>query len=248
MLTAVRGLADDGRVIERTPTLADIDAIRDAIVSTGAVLLIVDVLMAYLPGGVDSHRDQDIRTVLSRLGQLAADTGCTVLALRHLSKSRGGGVALYAGGGSIGIIGAARAAYVAARDLDDPTRRVLAVVKANLGPEPASLAYRLVSAEGTDVARVEWLGTSDHDAAGLLALGGSGGEDSDDRHEVDTWLLDLLKVNDGQAPAEHVYKRARADGFSADQVKRAKKRLGVESRKDGMKGGWQWTARPTKGA
>ena len=70
-------------------------------------LLVVDVVMAYLPTGTDSHKDQDIRRVLSRLAALADRTHCTVLLLRHLNKAKGSDP-LYRGGGSIGIVGAAQ--------------------------------------------------------------------------------------------------------------------------------------------
>lgn len=91
------------------PTLADVAGLRELVMRVGARLLVVDVLMAYLPGGTDAHKDQHVRRILSRLATMADETGCTVLVLRHLSKGVGGSP-LYRGGGSIGIIGAARGA------------------------------------------------------------------------------------------------------------------------------------------
>ena len=140
---AVDGVPVDADGTLRPPTLADVLALEEAIHRTGARLLVIDVVMAYLPDGTDSHKDQDIRRVLSRLAALADRTGCTVLLLRHLNKAKGGDP-LYRGGGSIGIVGAARAGLLVAPDPDDPERRVLASVKSNLGPAPESLAYRLV--------------------------------------------------------------------------------------------------------
>ncbi len=101
--------------------------------------------MAYLAGDVNAHRDQDIRRALHVLSGLAERPGCCVIVLRHLNKS-GGGNALYRGGGSIGIIGAARAGFMCGRDPDDETgaRRVFANIKMNIAPEPPSLAYWLV--------------------------------------------------------------------------------------------------------
>ncbi len=131
-------------------------------------MLVIDVLMAYLPTGADSHKDQDIRRVLSRLAALADRTGCTILLLRHLNKANGRDP-LYRGGGSIGIVGAARAGLLVAPDPDEPERRVLASVKSNLGPTPESLAYRLVGAGDYDVARVRWEGQTAHTARGLLS-------------------------------------------------------------------------------
>jgi len=235
-LTAVRVIDEKGKPRERPPTLADIDAITRAIRRTGATLVVIDVMMAYLPGKIDSHKDQDIRSVLSRLTKVGEETGCTFVMLRHLNKAAGGSP-MYRGGGSIGIVGAARAAYLVARDPDDPETRVMACVKSNLAREPESLSYRLESAPGSDVARVVWTGASTLDAAGLLR---SDRDEGDDRSEVDAWLLDLLDQYGGSVNAKDGQKLTRDAGYSIDQVKRAKKRLGVRSIKSGMGSGWDW--------
>ena len=244
-LTAVRVLSDDGEPIERPPTLADIGAIRAAILRTGAVLVVIDVLMAFLPGKVDSHKDQDIRAVLSRLTKVGEETGCTFLLLRHLNKA-GGGSPMYRGGGSIGIVGAARAGYLVARDPDDPDTRVMACVKSNLAREPESLSYRLQGDPDSGVARVVWTGASTHDAAGLLR--NAGDDDQDDRREIEEWLEEVMNAGGGRAAAKDVMNAGRKVGYSVDQVKRAKKRLGIESMKAGMGSGWDWVMRVSEGS
>ena len=77
-----------------------------------------------------------------------------VIIVRHLNKLPGG-PAIYRGGGSIGIIGAARSAMLVGRDPADPSRPVLAVSKSNLAVRPQSIYYTLESA-GEHVARVRW--------------------------------------------------------------------------------------------
>ncbi len=104
---------------EHPPVLPDdLPTIRAAIARVGAKLAIIDPLMAYLSDGTNSHKDQDIRRVLFRVAALAEETGAAVLVVRHLNKATGG-VALYRGGGSIGIIGAARSGLLVAADPDD---------------------------------------------------------------------------------------------------------------------------------
>ena len=49
--------------------------------SNGA-LVVVDPLMAFLGGDVNSHRDQDVRRALAPLARVAEETGCAVLVLR----------------------------------------------------------------------------------------------------------------------------------------------------------------------
>lgn len=176
----------------RPPTLADIAALEHAIITTGARLLVIDVVMAYLPTGTDAHKDQDIRRVLSALSRLAERTRCTVLLLRHLNKGSGRDP-LYRGGGSIGIVGAARAGLLVAADPEDPQRRVLASIKSNLAPAPQSLSYRLLPAvDNPAVARVSWEGVTELTAAALLA--GSQGDGGGASQHAERWLRAYLST------------------------------------------------------
>lgn len=233
---------ESGERYLRPLSLADVYHLDAAMAQTGARLLIVDVLMAFLPAGTDAHKDQDIRRVLSALGAAGDRNQCSVLLLRHLNKAKGGDP-LYRGGGSIGIVGAARSGLLVAADPDDPSRRVLASVKSNLGVMPDSLIYRLVDSPEHGVARVEWEGTTTHDAHGLLA--GPSPDAAEDRHDIDAWLTDLLA--NGSVKANEVYSAADAAGYSKDQAKRAKKRLGIEATREAMDGPWFWKLE-TKGA
>jgi len=220
---AVQGVTlPDGTL--RPPTLADVDELHRLVTETGARLLVVDVLMAYLPSGTDSHKDQDIRRVLSRLSSLADVTGCTVLLLRHLNKAKGGDP-MYRGGGSIGIVGAVRAGMLVAKDPDDEDLRVLACTKSNLGPEPEALTYRLTDADVHGVARVEWIGTSNHDARALLE-DRSESPDRPERDEAAAWLEDYL-IENGKARSGEVKTAASKVRISERTLKRAATELGV---------------------
>ena len=243
-LTAVRSPAEDGSVIERPPTLADIPAIRAAIVRTQAVLVIIDVLMAYLPGKVDSHKDQDVRGVLSRITKLGDETGASFLLLRHLNKA-GGSSPMYRGGGSIGIVGAARAGFLVARDPDDPDTRVLACVKSNLARDPESLSYRLEGAPDSHVAHVVWTGASTHDAAGLLCGAEGDGEEPDGRTNAVRWLTDYFTEHGGAAKASDVMKAAKADDIAERTLRRARDRIGARVERKGFGQGAVWTYDPT---
>jgi len=154
----------------RPPELpADLFLLEDLVKSKGAALVVVDPLMAFLAGQVDSHRDQDVRRVLASMAYMAARTGAAVLIVRHLRK--GAGSALDKGSGSIGIIGAARAGMLVAPDPEDDGRRILAMTKSNLAKMPDALAYRLVNDELCGAARVVWDGASRHTANDLVRRG-----------------------------------------------------------------------------
>ncbi|GAA3565858.1 hypothetical protein GCM10022222_57080 [Amycolatopsis ultiminotia] len=236
-LTSMSTVDEDGNRYERPVTLADMGTIHETVKRYRARLLIVDVLMAYMPGTVDSHRDQDVRTVLARLAAIADETGCAVLLLRHLNKASGGNV-VYRGGGSIGIIGAARAGYVVAPDPDDETRRVLACTKNNLAQMPSSLTYRLESTPDSHVAKVVWYGESAHQASELLTTTTEeASEQSDAVAFIDKYLVDC----GGKSPAKDVLTQGEKGGFTRSTMYRAAKTLGVRKEKDGMRGRWWWT-------
>lgn len=252
-LTRVHALTDvmvwaDGEARRVAPSLPrDVGILRDEIARRHVRLVIVDVLMAFLSGKVDAHRDQDVRGVLHQLAAVADETGATIILLRHLNKS-GGPNALYRGGGSIGIVGAARAGFLVARDPDDDQRRILAVIKSNLAAAPPSLAYRLVDAPEYGCARIEW----EDEPTGLTAdeLLRSPIDDSErsERDEAVEFLTEYLTPIGGEALARDVIKAAAAVGINRETLRRARVRAGVVTRKAGMGGGWVWSIDPNAGA
>ncbi len=227
---------ETGREQERAFTLpGDIPLLEQAIREVDARLIVIDPLMAYLDGKVNSWRDQDVRAALTPLSRLAERTAVAVVILRHLTKG-GGGNAIYRGGGSIGIIGAARSGLLVAKSPDDPEHeRILASSKSNLGPPMPALRYRIVERDGTP--RVEWLGACDYTAASLLSEA-TGDHELPARDEARALLTDVLA--DGPVPQRDVERAARAAGISLTTLSRAKKRLGVEAKKVGFHGASRW--------
>lgn len=214
----------------------DLETVRRAIEQIDAKLVIIDPLMAYLSSATNSHRDQDIRRVLHRAAALAEETGAALIVVRHLTKSVGA-PAIYRGGGSIGIIGAARSGLLVAVDPDDDNRRVLASTKSNLGPRPESLAFRLEADDDT-ASHVVWEGTSTHDANSLTALLVPGEEHQavDDAKE-----FLLCELAEGPVGAKQVKRAASEAGISEASLRRAKASLKVRSQKASMEGGWSWS-------
>jgi len=126
------------------PTIPDdLTEIERAILSVGARLVIVDPLVAFLGERVRATNDQQVRRALTPLAALTQRTGVAVLAIRHLTKNERAS-AKYRGGGSIGLLGAARAVFLAAAHPTDPTCKILVPVKTNLSAPPAAVAYRVL--------------------------------------------------------------------------------------------------------
>jgi RecA-family ATPase len=223
----------------RPPELpADLFLLEDLVKSKTAALVVIDPLMAFLSGQVDSHRDQDIRRVLASLGYMAGRTGAAVVIVRHMNK--GTGSALYRGSGSIGIVGAARSGLLVAPDPDDDGRRVLASSKSNLAKEPEGLAYRIVEDELYGVARVTWDGASRHRANDLVRP-----RVDEDQAPALAEAMRVLKeiLADGPLPAGNVKRLAATAGVKERTLDRARQALGVIPRRKGFGHGahYEWS-------
>ncbi|MEJ7871284.1 MAG: AAA family ATPase [Rubrobacteraceae bacterium] len=212
----------------------DIPLIRQHVEHVGAKLVIIDPLMAFLSGKANAHVDQDIRRALAPLARMAELTGAAVLLVRHLNKSQGGS-AIYRGGGSIGIIGAARSGLLVGVHPEDENKRVLAGQKSNLSPMPDSLAYRIVTA-ANGAARIEYEGVTEAKADTLLRTPADA-EERSALGEAIQFLRDELK--DGPVWAKSVNERARKLEISEASLRRAKGALSVQSSKEGDEG-WSW--------
>lgn len=156
----------DGPHGQELPTFPqNAEELEIVIRDTYAKLVILDPLVAFLDAANNSWKDADVRRALSPLARVAEETGAALLTIRHLTKSFGG-PAIYRGGGSIGIVGAARSALLIASDPTNSDRRVLASVKSNLAPTPVSLAFSIIPRGSSS--GVSWHGESDCTADDLL--------------------------------------------------------------------------------
>jgi putative DNA primase/helicase len=214
----------------------DVDVLGELIKENDIDLFVLDPLGAFVASGVDTHRDAAVRAMLLPLSQMARKERCAVLGIRHHRKG-GSSDARDAGSGSLAFTAAARIEWVAGRDPQDLSRRVLAVAKTNIGREPESLAYRLVQAECEwDTVAIAWDGTSPLTANQLVGDPMS----DDDRSELDdatTFLAQVLE--EGPLPAKRVKQLAREADVAEITMQRAKKRLKIRSRKTSS-GAWLW--------
>lgn len=239
-LEAIRSVGDNGRESARTFDLSrDLPALEAAIGSVdGCRLVVIDPVTAYL-GGVDSHKNAEIRGLLAPLGAIAERHRVAVVAVTHLNKS-GGGPAIYRAMGSLAFAAAARAAWAVSKDKDDPRRRLLLPIKNNIAPDTGGLAYRIepLGVDGCPV--VAWepdpVNVSADDALAGDRDDGGGRTERDDAAD---WLRDLLAH--GPRPARDVERDARDAGYSIATVRRAKAAIGVVSRKPAFGGPWEWT-------
>jgi hypothetical protein len=218
---------------ERPPVLPwDLGLVEAMIRERGIALVIIDPFMAYLDAEINAHQDQDVRRALHRLKLMAERTGAAVVVVRHLNKLVGG-PAIYRGGGSIGIVGAARSALLVGRDPDDPSRLVLAGNKSNLGPLPRSIRYALETVG--DVARISWGEKCDLKAADIL--GHPGGRQKKNAGQQCAHVLRGFLAS-GARPSADLEKMLKDAGFSERAFKEARQLLKTRAFKSAYGGAW----------
>jgi len=94
---------------------ANIGFLDRALARTGARLVVIDPVIAFLDADILSGSDEGIRRALYPLARLAHRQQCAIILIRHLNK-RAGSRSLYLGGGSIGFIAQCRSAWLVGRE------------------------------------------------------------------------------------------------------------------------------------
>ena len=203
----------------RLPSLAGL--LAEELRRTGAGLVVLDPILAFLDPAVNIANDPSVRQALAPLVELAAAFRCAIVLLRHLNKDPGG-PALYRGLASIAFVAACRIAWLMGPDPKVPRQYVLAQVKNNLEPPQPSLAYRITGAAGSGP-RVDWLGVSSWDEADVL-------RGAPTRRRARLRAADFLTaaLKDGPRPAREVLAAARREGLSPDTLRRAFEEAGVQ--------------------
>lgn len=213
---------------------SDLPSIEDVIRKHEVALVVVDPFVAFLDGKLNINNDADVRRCLGQVAAVAESTGAAFLLVRHLNK-KSGLSAVYRGGGSIGVTGAARAEFMVGVDPADPEGRILACVKSNLAPEPSSLRFHIES-HGT-TSRVRWGDQCDTTAHDLCASG-SDGRKSGKADEAKGIIEDMLAH--GPVPSTDVLEACLAVGVSKRTYERVKSELGVKACREGFGDDGTW--------
>ena len=214
----------------REVSLGDLDVLAGALEAVRPSIVIVDPIQAFLGGGIDMHRANEVRPILSGLARLAERFSCAVIAIRHLRKTSGDR-AVYRGLGSIDFAAAVRSILVVGRDPDDERRRLVAHSKSNLAEAGETLAYTL------EDGAFAWDGVSELGADDLLRAPAAPPAERP-RDAASDWLTEILEG--GPMSVGTLKEQALAAGMSWRTVERAKTSLGIRARKAGFAGGWEW--------
>jgi hypothetical protein len=208
----------------------------------GAALIVIDPITAYL-GTTDSHKNAEIRALLSPLAELASTYEAAVVCVSHFNKNSTG-EALMRVTGSLAFVAAARAAFVVTKDLEQDSRRLFLPLKNNLGNDQTGLAFivepvELESSQGPiETSRVLWQPGAVTTTAQEAMAPQETGEERGDLDDAKDFLRELLA--EGPLPTKQIQKDAEGAGYAWRTIQRAKKALRVTAKKEGMKEGWSW--------
>ena len=215
----------------RYPLTLDDARIEQAIVKTGAKLVIFDPLTAYV-NGYEASNSGGIRPILTQLAETAARTNCAIVCICHLNKS--GGKSQYRTLGSIDISAIARSVLTVGKLPDDEEIRCFVHGKSNLTAPGASQAF----AFGGD-SRLEWLGDYPITLDELLD-----GKMNPKKQPKQPSQLEVAEqfittaLNNNITSAAEIKTLAEGAGISKNTLDRAKSALGVKSVKQGDN--WRW--------
>ena len=225
-LDLVELLVKEDGLYEQVLTLPDdVGHIEDFVIDTGASLVIIDPLMAFLSEKADANQDHSIRRALANLALMADRRDVALLVCVHLNKDEAKSL-MYRVGGSIGLVGAARSLLLFATDPDDDAKRLLAHAKANWATLAGTLRYRFDHVDleqgerqlTTVVLRPD--GVSDLSAEQLIGRRRAEGKLSEAAEAIE-----LAVSEDARASTEVKTEVAEEVGCSIATVKRAAEQL-----------------------
>lgn len=211
---------------------SDMDKLGATLTEIGDVaLVVIDPITAYL-GDADSHKNAEIRGLLTPLADLAAKHETAVVCVSHLNKS-GGSDAMMRVTGSLAFVAAARAVFLVAKDKENEARRLFLPMKNNIGNDRTGLAFSVQSAQVDsaagliDTSRVMWEAkpvTVTADEA-MREHADGGGQTATD--EAVAWLTELLNEEGGMIDRRDALRLAEAIGYKARTVHRARAKLAL---------------------
>ncbi len=225
-----------------TPTLPEETWRLEEVIRERRVdLVVLDPIAPSL--SVSIYNDQEVRTALTPLSEVAEKTDAGILLIHHPVKNpaRNAHPLLAVGGSGGGLAGAARVVYLWGRSPDDPDERILACVKSNLGPEAKTLAFELDTYEFEDVgeiARLIYVGESDVPPEVLLAGNQATGKKVPEKlARACEFLCNYLRL--GPRPPAEIKEDAKQYGITWMTIRRAADELGLIRINAGPKTTWR---------
>ena len=211
---------------EKSLSMLD-ERIEEALIKTGARVLILDPIQAYLGSGTDMNRANEVRNMTKRLAALAEKYKCAIILIGHMNKAAGNKAA-YRGMGSIYFYAVARSVLLVGRVEGEPNIRAMVQIKNNLAEFGHAKAFRL-SEEG-----FRWLG--DYEITADEVLGGYAPKINKLEQAKD--LLRELSKELEKVESNSIYDMAKEQNISKRTLENAKREMGIRAKREN--GSWYW--------
>ena len=211
---------------EKSLSMLD-ERIEEALIKTGARVLILDPILAYLGSGKDMNRANEVRNMTKRLAALAEKYKCAIILIGHMNKAAGNKAA-YRGMGSIDFYAVARSVLLVGRVEGEPNIRAMVQIKNNLAEFGHAKAFRL-SEEG-----FRWLG--DYEITADEVLGGYAPKINKLEQAKD--LLRELSKELEKVESNSIYDMAKEQNISKRTLENAKREMGIRAKREN--GSWYW--------
>lgn len=227
--------SDEKEIIDRQLTLpTDFTLLQKVIEENEIGLIVLDAAKSAMSSTIDGNKDESVRRMLDPMNRIADELGCVFLALVHFGKRASADTGKLITG-SIAWSQVARSVIAVAKD--EEGKLLVATTKHNLAPQDVTLEAHIESAnvlieeETVPIGRIVWDGQSDRRLSDLLV---PDNDEDNDRSELELVVLGYLEAEGGSALARDVLKYARDAGLSESTVKKARKRLGIKTRREGF--------------
>lgn len=207
-------------------SMAD-ERLKEAIIQTGARMLILDPIQAYLGGGMDMNRANEARDMTKRLGALAEKYKCAIILIGHMNKASGNKAA-YRGMGSIDFFAVARSVLLVGRVEGEPNIRAVVQIKNNLAQFGHPKAFELMESG------FKWMG--DYEITADEVLGGIAPKAN--KLEQAKQILRELAETSNAIQSNEIFDMSEKQGISKRTLENAKKELGIRARK--INNSWYW--------
>ena len=206
-------------------------------------LLVIDPIVNAVAG--DGNSNNIVRKALQPIVDFAAKRNCAVIGISHFSKGGQGKDPLERVTGSVAYGALARVVMSAAKVNDgDSSKRILCRTKNNLGKDDGGFEYDIQQRNVIDEifsSYVIWGSALEGSASELLI------ETSDESSYGCLEFLEELLAG-GRLDYHSIIKEGQGFGFSKDQLNRAKRKLKIQSHRDGYGAGSKiyWDLPPHK--
>jgi len=234
--------------------VTDLHLLRKEINRIGnVVLVIIDPVSAYLGvGKIDGRSATDVRGVLTPLKAMTEELHVAVIGICHFNKKDDIKSALLRVSDSIAYVAAARHVYAVVDDPENKDCKLFVKAKNNLARDTTALRYGIgVKKVGYDAKLsvdinapfIVWHPQHVEITANEAMQAAEG---STAKREAREFLLERLK--DGPAKTDEIIEEAKQEGIAEKTLRRAKKELGIKSRKEHgrIDGPWVWELPPKK--